>query len=583
MKRLIRILLAGLMPWASAPALAQVKNPDTFVYLFPSDIDTLDPAWAYDGLSHEILYQLYDTLIFYKGTSLEEFEPLVASVVPSEANGLVSKDGLTYSFPIRKGMRFHDGTELTVEDARYSILRFLLTDRASGPSTLLLEPLLGVHTVQNADGVADPELYDEAEKAVRVEGGALVLRLKKPFAPLLSILAGFCPIVSKSFTVRNGGWDGTRETWIKHWNPAKNQSALYERVNGTGPFMLERWDRHNRQVILARHEGYWRKPARLKRLVFKTVPEQATRKLMLQNGDADAALMERQYLPQVAGLPGVRVSDDLPFLETHNAFLLTFRVSPEANPYIGSGRLDGLGIPPDFFADPEIRKAFAHSFDYDAYIQGGYRGKAERARGPIPKAIFGYHARQPVRPYDLARAAEHFKRARAGEIWRKGFAVTCVFMEGKSDRQLACQILKKGIESLNPLFRIDVRGVQWSTYLSHWSAGKIPLANARWSLDFPDPHNAVQPFLHSEGHFAKVQGYKNARADRFIEEAKGELDRAKRKALYAELHAIAYEDVPQIYTVDTYNFQVMRDWVQGWYYNPMIPSGYLYPVFKEAP
>lgn len=574
--------LAILLMTALAPPLpAAIKNPDTFTYLITGDVDSLDPAWQYDGISHEVQIQTYETLISYKGTSTEEMEPLLAASVPTLKNGLLSKDGLTYTFPIRKNVQFHDGTPLTPEDARFSFLRFLLIERSSGPTGLLLEPLLGFETLAGPDGKPLAARFKEVEKAVTIEGSNLVLRLKKPCAPLLSILAAYCPLVSKSFTVKNGGWDGSEGTWVKHYNPAKQATGLYERANGTGPFKIDRWDKENKQVILSRNENYWRAPARLKRVVFKTVNESGTRKLVLQAGDADAAMMERAFLPQVTDLPGVKITDDLPFLEVHNCFIYNFKTNPVANPYIGSGKLDGDGIPPDFFADLNVRKGLASAFDYDAYINDGYRGKGRRARGPIPHGVFGHNPKQPLWQHDLGKAAEYFKKAFGGQVWEKGFHFTISYMDGRADRQLACQILKKTVEQLNPKFKIDVRGIQWSTYLSAFAAGKLPIVNARWGLDFADPHNAVHPFLHSLGNYSKVQGYKNPKADALIEKAWREQDKEKRRAMYHELQAIAHDELPSIYTLDTYNFLVSRSWVKGLNYNPITPYGYLYPVYKE--
>ncbi len=564
----------------TAPAAAAVKNPDTFVYAIVGEADSLDPAWHYDGISHEVLFQTYETLIFFAGAAVDRFEPMLATSVPSRENGLLSADGLTYTFPLRAGVKFHDGRLMTPEDVRYSLQRFLLLDRVGGPSTLLLEPLLGRYSVRGPDGRPAPGIYKEVQDAVRLEGGALVLRLKNPSPVLLSVLAAHCPITSKAFTIAGGGWDGNEASWVSKMNPAKKDSALYDRSNGTGPFKLERWDKTARVVILSRHEGYWRKPAALKYVVFKTVPEAGARKQMLQAGDADAAYVERQNLPQYAGLPGVRIVDDLPFLEVSNVFIPSFKLSMEDNPYVGSGKLGG-GIPANFFADLDVRKAMAYAFDYDAYIRDGYRGKAVRARGPIPRGLPGYNARQKPWPHDLAKAAAHFKKAFQGRVWEEGFRFTVVYLEGRSDRQLACAILKSRVEALNPKFKIDILAMPWSEISQKNQKGSIPLSPSRWSLDIADAHNGAQPFLHSQGHYGQRQGYHNPKADALIEEAWAQRDPAKRQALYARLQALAQEDLPQFYTVDSYNLQVRRTWVKGWYYNPMVVHGYLYPVSKR--
>ena len=180
----------------------------------------------------------------------------------------------------------------------------------------------------------------------------------------------------------------------------------------------------------------------------------------------------------------------------------------------------------------------------------------------------------------MKKAEEFLRKAWGGQVWDKGFQVTITFMEGRADRQLACQILKAKLEQLNPKFKVDVRPILWSTYLRDQSAGKLPIVNARWGLDFPDPHNAVHPFLHSSGNYSKVQGYRNPKADELIEKAWREGNLDKRRKLYAELQRIAQEDLPTIFTLDTYNFMVHRKWVKGWTYNPVMMYGYLYPVSK---
>lgn len=572
--------LLGLLLSATA-AGQSVKNPETFIYAITGEVDSLDPHWQFDAISHAVQFQIYDNLIAYKGPVVDAFEPAVASVVPDRDNGFLSADGLTYRFPIRKKVRFHDGSELTPEDVKYSLMRFLLMDRASGPSFLLLDPLLGVRSTLGADGKPDPLVFDKADSAIAVEGGAVTLRLRQPYAPLLALLASACPIISKAWTVKNGGWDGRASSWPLYRDPPKQQAALYDKANGTGPFKLLIWDRTNKQLVLLRHENYWRKPARLSRVVYKTVAEFSSRKLMLENGDADAIMIEREYLPQLEGIAGVKILDDELLLETHNAFIPTFKINPQANPYIGSGKLDGRGLPPDFFADIDVRRGFAHAFDYDAYIKDGYRGKGQRAHGPIPKGVFGYNSSQALKEYDLKKAAEYFQKAFGGELWEKGFVLTLAYMEGRSDRRLACSIMKKNVESINPRFRVDIRGIPWSTMLDAFSAGKLPLINGRWVADYPDPDNFVFGFLHSQGYYPKAQGYSNPRADRLIEQARGELVLDKRRGYYAELQAIAYADIPQIYTLDTSNVEVMRTWVKGWVYNPIIFYGYFYPVYKE--
>ena len=140
---LIVALGAGLL-MVSAGGQGEVPHPDAIIVAVVGGPETLDPAWAYDAMSAEVILNVYETLIFPSGTG---FEPLLATEVPSQENGLirVAADGTAYvTFPIRRGVRFSNGDPLTPEDVVYSFERLLIQDRAGGPAWMLLEPILGV-------------------------------------------------------------------------------------------------------------------------------------------------------------------------------------------------------------------------------------------------------------------------------------------------------------------------------------------------------------------------------------------------------------------------------------------------------
>ncbi|PIR19007.1 MAG: peptide ABC transporter substrate-binding protein, partial [Elusimicrobia bacterium CG11_big_fil_rev_8_21_14_0_20_64_6] len=333
---LVAALFIGSFP---APVLAssRVKNPDSYTYLTISDSDSLDPAYSYDTASHMVILNVYEPLFQFDRTSTEKLIPLSAAQVPSRENGLISKDGKTYTIPIRKGVKFHDGKPMTAEDVKWSLLRFLLMDRAAGPSSLLLEPLLGYPSTRGEDGKILPSVWEDANRAVSTQGDKLILRLPRPYAPILTILASWAPVLPKAWAVKNGDWDGTEATWKKYNNPSKETSPFFERTNGTGPFMLERWDRRTKEFILARNNRYWRAPAKLEHVVIKGVNEFGTRKLMLQAGDADAIYADRPLLTQLQGIPGVKIIDDLPTLEMNPVVFFTYNINESGNSFLGSG------------------------------------------------------------------------------------------------------------------------------------------------------------------------------------------------------------------------------------------------------
>src|SRR5579864_8332913 len=192
---------------------APVKNPDTFIELQVTDITSLDPALAYDIYSYEPIWpNVYETLIMYAGSSLDRFEPMLSTRVPTLQNGGISQDGLTYTFPIRQGVRFHDGSTMTADDVVYSVRRFLLQDQAGGPAWLLLSPLLGVDSTRDAQGKIQVT-WDQVQKAVSAQGNTVVFHLKKPFAPFLTIMAAWGAVMPRKWAAAHGDWDGQAGTW----------------------------------------------------------------------------------------------------------------------------------------------------------------------------------------------------------------------------------------------------------------------------------------------------------------------------------------------------------------------------------
>ena len=574
------MITALLLAVSVASAAETVRNPDTFVNLEIGEVGGLDPAYPYDASSQSVIQNVYETLIAFKGSSLSEYEPRISSKIPSLKNGLISADGRTYRFPIRQDARFHDLSTVTPEDVRYSLLRFMITDRAGGPSGLLLEPIAGIPSTRVSTGTIVLD-YAALEKAIRVDGNDVVITLPRPFGPFLGIMARWSYVMSKPWAIAHGEWDGTAATWRNFNDPPKEKSYFYEHMNGAGPFKLVRWDKTARFVLLDRHDAYFRGAAKLKHVMVKAVPELNTRKLMLSAGDADLIETPRPYASQLQGIPGVTLLDGLRRLQTDPALFFTVKINPVANPDIGSGKLDGEGIPPDFFADADVRRGFSYAFEYDAIMKDTFKGTAQRALGPIPPSVPGADPAQPRYSHDLKKAEAHLRKARGGEVWAKGFRFTLTYNTGSENREAAAQILKKNIEKLNPKFRVDLRGVDWASFLDKTQRHLMPLFARGWLADYPDAHNFIYAFYHSAGRYPSAQGYANAELDAWIEKAAGEPSGAKRAALYKKILAKGFDEAPAIFTVHPAGVYGMRSWVKGFVDNPVNLGIYYYPIEKK--
>ncbi len=602
-KRVVVLMLSLVLVFAAfSVAGAQVKNPDTFTFVTLGDQSTLDPHFAYDTGSSEVIYQTYESLIQYDGESVNDFLPLLSTKVPSAENGLISEDGTTYTFPIRQGVEFSNGNPLTPEDVKYSIIRGMINDRSGGPIWMLYEPLFGMSGLsdltQKVVGVKDPKtltaeqsakVYAELDKKITIDGNNVTFHLAAPYPPFLNILAkgaSWSSILDKEWSIAQGAWGGSPETIAEFHDPLKEDDPLYDKMMGTGPYILTEWV-NGEHVIFRRNDNYWGEPAPFKTAVIKNIDEWSTRKLMLLRGDADMVFVPRQYKSQIRGEEGVTITDGYPELQNMN-MVFNWDINTKGNDYIGSGELDGNGIPANFFYDLDVRKAFSYAFNYQAYIEQVRMGEAIQLRGPIVSPLLGYDADSEVYSLNLEKAEEHFKKAFGGELWEKGFSMTLVYNSGNDGRKVAADMLKSYIEQINPKFNIDVRGVQWSTYLDASVKGTLPASFGGWLADFPDPHNFVQPFLHSDGYYAgkRGQAYQDWAEETGLNDmiAKGiaTQDKAKREAIYKEIQQISIDQAIDLWVDQATGSNVRRSWVTGWYPNSMRPGVDFYIMDKVA-
>jgi peptide/nickel transport system substrate-binding protein len=551
----------------------EIKNPDTFVIAEISGLASLDPAYAYDTVSDGQIQNIYETLIKFKANSTSEFIPGLAT----EWN--ISEDGKTYRFKIREGVTFHNGNPLTPEDAEYSFERGMVQDYSLGPQWMFFEPLFGLgnYTSRTDDGLIPLE---DIESKVEVDGQWVQFNLATPYEPFLQILASsWGSIVDMDWCVQNGDWNGTEESYEALNNPVPGGSPINSITCGTGPFMLYYWE-PGIDITLVRNDNYWGEPANFERVTTQIVDEWGTRKLMLEAGDVDCAIVPSEQIGEIKAMPGILVYDDVPTL-MNQALFFQFDIDSTST-LIGSGQLDGDGIPTDFFSDIDVRKGFAYAFDWDTYIDDALAGYGEQRSSPIVKGIPYYKPDWPRYELDLAKAEEHLKAAWDGLLWENGFQMTLVYASGDITGKIACEILQNNLFQINSLFKVNIQLMAWPTILDEMVLGYLPMYLNGWTADYPDPHNFVFPYMHSQGTFAHAQRYSNPVADDLIEQAISSNDHSERQMLYNQMAELYYDDVPSIMIGQLLNVFFFRDWIHGFVYNPIRPSyeNYAYYLSK---
>ncbi len=556
----------------------EIKNPNTFIQATIGDVDSLDPAYAYDTASMEQIQAIYEPLIYYDGESTSDFTGILAT----EWN--ISEDGQTYRFKIRKDVKFHDGGDLTPEDVEYSFERGMVQDSSYGPQPMILEPLLGVFTTRNEDGSLIP--LEDIKAAVEVEGDWVQFNLVAPFAPFLDILAGtWASIVDKEWCITEGDWNGTQQSYEELNNPDANDTPLNSKTNGTGPFKLEKWN-PGIDITLVRNDGYWREKAKFERVITKNVPEWTTRKLELLAGDVDYAYVPRANIGEleVAGQPseGLKNYKGLAQLSA-DAFFFQYDIA-EGSTRIGSGVLDGNGIPRDFFTDKDLRIGFNYAFDWQTYIEEAYLGEYQQMASPAIEGLPFRNPDQAMYSFDLAKAEEHLRKAWDGQVWEKGFRFTLCYEAGQLERKTAAEILQSGLETVNPKFQIDLQPLEFSDFLNEAVySGLLPMFQLPWQAAYPDPHDFFHAFMHSEGAYAGALGYNKPTVDALIHQGVSATDPAERQSVYYQLQQIYHEDPPGIMLGQPLGRRYFRDWVQGYVFNPMDPGdiSHVYYLSKE--
>lgn len=573
------LLLAGLILGASASA--QVKNPGTLISLTIGDWSSFDPAQCYDTACGEVIQNTLETLYFPKPFDIiknptgskSEYEPLLAASMPQITNG-----GKTFTIKLNPRARFSDGTPVTADDVKYSLMRQVLISSDQGPAALLLEPLTGSAANIRKGGKIG---FDEINRAITVRGkDTVVFNLAKPFVPFTAVLAHTASaIYSKAAAIKAGEWNGTKATWEQYNNVAAASSKFNDVLPvGSGPFVLGRYDK-GQQVILRRNDRYWRAPAKLQTVVIKKVDEAATAVQLLRTGDADQILVgayPRNVATQFDNQPGVRVIDNISTLVVQ-ALFMNFNIKDNAK--LGTAKLDEKGIPANFFSDANVRRAFAASFDYQAFLKDQLLGKGLINNTVMQSSLPGYNAGLRYK-FDRAAATTYFKRAWGGKLWQTGFTVPVYWNSGNVNRQKSAEILKRNIEALNPKFHVEVREAQFSAILADAAANRQSVWMGGWQADYADAHNFAQPFLASTGNYPQNTGYKNATIDRLVDQAVAETNATKRAALYKRIVQLGFTDAAIIPLYQPVVYTAQRDWVKNRVTHPLYSGDIYYYTSK---
>lgn len=447
----------------------------------------------------------YETLVGFDPTSGGEVVPWLATKIPTADNGLVSEDGTTYEFPLKKGVKFHTGGEMLAEDVKFSVERAM---------TLGLSPAVGTITRTLAK-----------DKPVEVVDDYRVrFNLSSPYPPFLRTVIPITPmgVISKKAVMEHGGkpTSGQPNRWVS------------ENTAGTGPFKVGKWKRGNFLEWLAFEDYRNDEFPKADKVVQNAVPELSTRLATLQKGDAHIIEASAEALSEVKGTPNVEITFTGSYDPAHISF--NFEIPYDSSKCAGS---DTDTVPPDFFQDNNIRKAFGYAMNHKVYIEEVWNGHAQRMNQYQLPNTFAYDPDAKQYERDPAKAEELFKKA---GYWDQKWTVT-LLNEDIPEFTQGALILKDSIESLNSNFTVRVQSVPEAVFAQKAGGAEryyYPLSFGGFLGQGPDPAPYYADLFLEGGSVAKrarAPDHLPTELKDKIKAANNETDRNRRKQLYTEL------------------------------------------------
>lgn len=449
----------------------ETKQGGTLNVVRLSDATKLDPHFITDIPSANVIYQKV-----YQGLVVPDKD---FKIQPLLAKEWTVVNDTTWEFKLRDDVTFHDGTPFNAEAVKATF------DRLLDPNT----------------GSPQREKFAMITEVKVVDDYTVQLLLAYPYAPLLSILAS-----------QEGSILSPKAL-------AENPGKLAEHPIGTGPFVFEAW-KSGQEISLKKNENYWGKKPNIDRVVFKVVPEDATRLAMIETGEA-------------------HINDQVPVTEIERI---------EASETMGLYRTEGLAVEYVGFNtkkkpldDVKVRKAISHAIEREAIIKGVYNNVGTLANVAMSPKVYGHS--QDIKPYDydLNEAKKLLKEAG----YENGLELTLLTSDRKERINMA-EVIQSQLKGIGVNVKIQV--MEYGAYIEMANNGEHDLFIGGWGNATGDGDYNQYNLFHSasQGPAGNHFYYSNPEVDQKIEAARKETDEAKRLKLYEEVMQMEIDEAVYI-------------------------------------